>query len=77
MANDAGTSHQVEGRDTLEERERAGVITVWFGIIVVAASIIADLAGLGEGRALGNIQTAGIILGITAIVVGLYLVFKD
>jgi hypothetical protein len=60
----------------LEDRERAGVFTVWFGIIVLAASVIADLAGLGEGRALGNLQTAGILLGITAICVGLYLTFK-
>jgi hypothetical protein len=61
----------------LEERETAGTVTALFGIITLAASLGADLFGIGNGADFGPEQIAGALLGAVAITIGWVLVHSD
>lgn len=61
----------------MDDRETAGVVTIGFGIVVLVASLAADLFGIGEGGNFGPDQIGGALLGVIVLIVGLLLTLRD
>ena len=50
-----------------------GIVFILLGIIIFILSLSADFIGFGEGFGFGYKQISGLIVGIIAIIAGVYL----
>ena len=57
-------------------QKTASIVLIVGGIVVLLLSILADAIGFGGDAGFGPVQILGIIVGITAAVVGLILFFR-
>ncbi len=54
----------------------APILVLVIGIGLLAASLLADVVGIGDDPGFGSQQTTGTIVGVIITVVGLYLTLK-
>ena len=54
----------------------ASVLVLVIGIGLLAASLLADVIGIGNEPGFGNQQTMGTIVGVAIMAVGLFLTLK-
>ena len=54
----------------------APILVLIIGIGLLAASLLADIIGIGDDPGFGNQQTTGTIVGVLITAVGLYLILK-
>ncbi len=54
----------------------ASIVLVIIGVVLLAASLLADVAGIGDSAGFGPQQTAGAVAGAVVAAVGLFLMFR-
>jgi hypothetical protein len=54
----------------------APILVLVIGIGLLAASLLADVIGIGDDPGFGSQQTAGTVVGVIITIVGLYLTFR-
>lgn len=54
----------------------ASIVIVMIGVGLLAASLLADVAGIGDASGFGPQQTAGAIAGAVVTAVGLFFMFR-
>jgi len=52
------------------------ILALVIGIGLLAASLLADVIGIGDDPGFGNQQTLGTIVGVAIMAVGLFLTFR-
>ena len=55
----------------------ASMVVLIIGIGILAASLLADIIGIGDDVGFGPQQTTGTIIGVIVVAVGAYLMKKD
>ncbi len=60
----------------MRTNKTAPILVLVIGIGLLAASLLADIIGIGDVPGFGSQQTAGTIVGVIITVVGLYLTFR-
>ena len=54
----------------------ASILVLVIGIALLAASLLADVIGLGDDPGFGNQQTMGTVAGVVIIAIGLFLTLR-
>ncbi len=54
----------------------ASILVLVIGIGLLAASLLADVIGIGDDPGFGNQQTLGTIVGVAIMAVGLFLMLR-
>ena len=54
----------------------ASILVLVIGIGLLAASLLADVIGIGDDPGFGNQQTLGTIVGVAIMAVGLFLTLR-
>ena len=60
----------------MESNKMASIILLVVGVGLLAASLLADVVGIGDDAGFGRQQTTGTVAGAVITAVGLYLTFK-
>jgi hypothetical protein len=60
----------------MEGKKIAGIILLVLGIIILVVSLVADFVGIGGSPVFGYKQIIGVIAGVIAAAVGLFLALK-
>ena len=54
----------------------ANILVLVIGIVLLAASLLADVIGIGDNPGFGNQQTMGTIAAVVIIAIGLFLTLR-
>ena len=58
------------------DNKTAHILVLVIGIGLLAASLLADVIGIGDDPGFGNQQTLGTIVGVAIMAVGLFLTLR-
>jgi len=58
------------------DNKTAQILVLVIGTGLLAASLLADVIGIGDDPGFGNQQTMGTIVGVAIMAVGLFLMFR-
>jgi hypothetical protein len=61
----------------MDDKEASGIFSVVFGLIVLLVSLLPDAVGLEHIVHRSNLQSAGALLGLTIVAVGVFLSYLD
>ena len=56
---------------------KSSMVVLVLGALILVASLLADLIGIGDGAGFGRQQTSGVIVGVAVLALGAYLHRKD
>ena len=61
----------------MDEKEATGVVTVFFGILTLLASLGAEYIGIANAAGYQDYRMAGVVLGAIIVMVGVLVTLKD